>query len=241
MLAATLYDNNILKINTPKNRATVLTSQVPVQGDNLQLMIARPTDRRKVTAYQALFKQWNISYKPEEDGFACEFAQKHNLRCLQRRGNMRSLLFINRPAVLKLFDNQNRIFYATLISLKGETAILFMGSEIKEVSAKDIDSHWLGEYTLLWKIPPNYQGDVLPGKQNTLVPWLDKNLASIQGRTIKPRGNIEFDDELVNQVKKFQLSKGLTPDGIVGTQTLMHINTAIIRDIPKLIDYQEKE
>ncbi len=73
------------------------------------------------------------------------------------------------------------------------------------------------------------------------MPWLDKNLASIQGRTIKPRGNIEFDDELVNQVKKFQLSKGLTPDGIVGTQTLMHINTAIIRDIPKLIDYQEKE
>ncbi len=245
VLAATYYNNESLQVVKhniiEKQIITAPQTAEPPQMDNVQWMVAKPNNRRKVIAYQALFKQWNIIYNPEEDGFACEFAQKHDLRCLHKRGNLRSLLLLNRPAVLQLFDDQNQKFYATLISLKGETANLAIGSETKEVSVKDIDSHWLGGYTLLWQIPPNYQGDVLPGKQNTLVPWLDKHLAFIQGMTIQPLGNIEFDDELVQHVKKFQLAKGLTPDGIVGTQTLIHINTVINSDIPKLIDNQEKE
>ena len=56
----------------------------------------------------------------------------------------------------------------------------------------------------------------------------------IQGRLLQPRGNIVFDDELVTRVKKFQLSEGLVPDGIVGTHTLILINTATKADIPAL-------
>jgi general secretion pathway protein A len=75
--------------------------------------------------------------------------------------------------------------------------------------------------------------------QDPLVQWLDNQLALVQGRTNQPRENLEFDNELVKQVKKYQLAKGLIPDGIVGAQTLIHLNTAVDSDIPTLIKNQE--
>ncbi len=51
--------------------------------------------------------------------------------------------------------------------------------------------------------------------------------------------NPVFDDALVKQVKEFQLAKGLVPDGIVGTQTVIQLNTVIGSGIPILIDKHE--
>jgi general secretion pathway protein A len=242
VLAASYYDyrskNSDLQI--PDNTVSEIASKASVQPVNLQRIFEQTNNRKKVSAYQTLFRQWDVDYNPIKDGFACEFAQIHDLQCLNRRGNLRSLLLLNRPAVLKLFDDQNRTFYATLTALNGETASLLTGTETRDISIKDIDSHWLGEYTLLWQIPPNFQGHIQPGKENTLVPWVNKHLASIQGRTIQPKGNMVFDDELVQQVKKFQLNEDLITDGIVGTKTIIHLNTYIYDDIPKLTGKREK-
>jgi general secretion pathway protein A len=46
---------------------------------------------------------------------------------------------------------------------------------------------------------------------------------------------------MISQVKKFQLDEGLVPDGIVGTQTLIHLNTVVDGEVPLLINKQEDE
>ena len=93
---------------------------------------------------------------------------------------------------------------------------------------------WLGDYSLLRETPPNYKGDVRPGASGPEVRWLDKQLAVIQGRKTRERKAPTYDDVLVRQVKEFQVSKGLTPDGIVGPKTISQLDTEVGSIGPRL-------
>jgi general secretion pathway protein A len=44
-----------------------------------------------------------------------------------------------------------------------------------------------------------------------------------------------FDDTIVSEVKKIQLFKGLVPNGIVGPQTIIHLNNEVGTEEPVLI------
>jgi general secretion pathway protein A len=59
-----------------------------------------------------------------------------------------------------------------------------------------------------------------------MVAWLKQHLALAQGRTPPAEKDSEFDQTLVREVKRFQLSTGLVPDGIVGPMTIMPLNPA---------------
>ena len=67
-----------------------------------------------------------------------------------------------------------------------------------------------------------------------MVAWLDEQLAKIQGRPpLAPPPEL-YDDSLVRQVRRFQSSRGLRPDGIVGPRTVIQINTRTLADLPLL-------
>jgi general secretion pathway protein A len=228
-----------IDITEPPQLDTLQKPADQTRLDTLQWPADQPNYRSKVMAYQALFKHWDVTYVPHEHITACQQAQAHGLLCLHKLGSLGSLRRINRPAVLRLLDEQSQEFYATLTSLSGKTATFVIGTETRTVAVKDLELLWLGGYTLLWRMPPEYQGNILPGYQGPEVEWLNKQLALIQGRTAQPRKNPVFDDALVKQVKEFQLAKGLVPDGIVGTQTVIQLNTVIGSGIPILIDKHE--
>ena len=59
--------------------------------------------------------------------------------------------------------------------------------------------------------------------QGTIVQWLETRLSVFDGEANAPRENPEYDNKIVERVKKFQLSKDLVPDGIVGTRTMIHL------------------
>ena len=194
--------------------------------------------RNKEMAYQSLLKQWDIIYNPD-NGSACQQAQAQGLGCLETQGSLSSLLHLNRPAVLKLFDEQGQEFYALLAALRGQTAIFVVGTETWTADIKEIEKRWLGDYTMLWQIPTDYKGPIHPGQKGNVVQWLDRQLSLIQSRTTQPRKSLIFDETLVRQVKKFQLAKGLVPDGIVGPHTIIHLNTQVGSREPVLVDKQE--
>jgi general secretion pathway protein A len=62
--------------------------------------------------------------------------------------------------------------------------------------------------------------------QGTVVQWLEARLGVFDGKSTMQRENPEYDSGLIERVKKFQLAKGLVPDGIVGTQTMIHLDAA---------------
>ena len=201
----------------------------------------KPIAESKEMAYQALFASWGVIRNPGSDPLDCTVAKSYNLRCLHRQGSLESLLDLNRPAVLTLYDDNGEPFFATLTAFHGQTATFVIGSETKIVSLDDIRARWIGEYSLLWAKPKGYAVAITPGNTDENVDWLDKKLALIQGRPASPGSPVTFAEELVKEVKQFQFSRNLVPDGIVGPQTIIHLNSACGKKVPKIVDKKEGE
>jgi general secretion pathway protein A len=183
-----------------------------------------PKDNSKNMAYRALLAKWGIVYKKDSDN-PCKLAQAHGLQCLNERGSLKNLIQLDRPAIVKLSDDQDQEFYVTVTAVREQFATLVIGTETRLVDIKEISVHWLGDYIMLWRMPPEYKGYVKQGSRGPLVTWLDERLALFQGGEKLTTGDSVFNDELVKRVKEFQLAKGLKPDGIVGPLTLIHLNS----------------
>ena len=199
------------------------------------------TEESKISAFHALFRAWDLKYNHQQFSSACDYAQAQGLRCYYQRGNLRSLMILNHPAVLRLVDSQGQEFYMTLTDIQGDIATVIIGGESEKVTLNSIESQWLGDYTLVWRAPRQYQVEIKPGAQNALVPWLDKKLSLVSNTPYRSRDNIFYDEELAERVRKFQAASGFLPDGIVGPQTVMRLNTPEGSKVPRLINKETTE
>jgi general secretion pathway protein A len=181
--------------------------------------------RSTVMADQALFKLWGVTYQPDSSDSACQQAEAKGLRCLEGKGDLNELRKLNLPAVLKLVGPQGQSFHVTLKVLQRETATLALGSEAVPAALEELTSIWKGQYTLLWRPPPQYQGNLREGDGGPAVKWLESRLRRVQGKAVPLRKDPVLDAVLVERVKRYQLSKGLKPDGLVGPRTLILLGT----------------
>ena len=172
----------------------------------------------RTPAMETLFKLWGGSYTSED---SCKQAQIQGLRCLEGKGSLISLRQMNKPAVLTLYEKNKGEYFATLVGLKKETASLWLGQEMMTVDNQELIRLWTGNYWLLWRSPKGFTQDLKPGSSGPVVAWLGKQLALARGETAGPGLSQSYDNLLMDQVKKFQISIGLNPDGIVGSRTIL--------------------
>lgn len=200
--------------------------------DRLDWPADEPNPRSQELAYAALFKTWGAEYQGAD---ACLQAETLGLRCQAGRGGLDELRKTNRPAVLSMRDREGREFYATLTALAPETATFAIGTHTLTVALGALASQWSGYYSLLWRVPPVTQRVIRPGDRGPDVEWLSRQLAQVQGREVEAGKAWVFDDVLKHQVKQFQLSQGLTPDGNAGPQTLVRLASLADEAAPKLL------
>ena len=187
-----------------------------------------PTADDKFYAFQALLKRWGVDYPKEPFILACEFAEMYGLRCLHNSGNWRSLLKLDRPSVLTLTNELGQSLYFALLAIEGQDALVSHQGELFWVGMDELDRYWLGEYSVLWKLPPYKSSVVMPG-QVTENEWLQASLSRLN------RSYLSINEPLDKKIQRFQQSSGLVPDGIPGTMTLIHINKRLCLDCPKLL------
>ena len=195
-----------------------------------------PIARSKALADAALFRAWGADY---QGGDACTQAKSLGLRCRSARGGLDELRLWNRPAVLRMRDDQGRDFQATLTALQNSAASFVIGADTNTVALNALASHWSGDYTLLWRSPPEGLGTIRPGDRGAAAAWLSKQLAQLRGAPVESAAGDVYDDAMVRQVKEFQLARGLIPDGSVGPQTLMRLAAAADANAPKLVRDKE--
>ena len=215
------------------SEAGIKTEPVDITAEFKGLVFA-DADISKTQAYADLFDVWSKKYNYAENGNACTYAMTEGLSCLHRQGNLRSLAILNRPAVLKFYDEQNNAAYAILTYLNDSDATLRRGDKTLTVSVNTINQYWLGEYSLLWQKPPYYQSAIQPGTNGPIVQWLDQQLVRLYGQDHVPTIHDTYNDELKSQIVKFQQSKGLKPDGVVGPHTFILLNSELEMDTPLL-------
>jgi general secretion pathway protein A len=199
-------------------------SETPALGTPLGERIRTPKD--KFQAYQSVFEAWNLNYSGTPFRLACEFAQLNGLACLHKQGNWRSLLRIDRPAVLTLFNQYGERIHLALIRIMGDEAVVSHGGEQFKTTLDEIDRYWLGEYSVVWKLPPYKSGVIRPGQPDE-IEWLKQGLSTI-------RPDLK-DKPLKEQVVEFQRAMGLVPDGIAGSMTLIQMNNQMSANTPKLL------
>ena len=185
----------------------------------------------RTLAYAALFRAWGANYQGEE---VCRQAEGLGLRCRNARGGLDELRELNRPAVLRMRNAQGEEFHAALTAIGDNSASFALGAQTRTVSLGALAAQWSGHYTLLWRMPPNVHDNILPGERGAAVQWLARQLARAQGRVVESDKDKVFDDGLVREVKQFQLTHGLVPDGAVGPQTLMRLAGLGDEAAPKL-------
>ena len=110
--------------------------------------------------------------------------------------------------------------------LTDDIAIFAIGDETRTVDIREIYTRWVADYTLFWKAPHQYKTKLDPGSRGPLVTWLDQQLSVVQGRAVRPDDKQVFDNMMIKEIREFQMTAGLVPDGIVGARTLICLANA---------------
>jgi general secretion pathway protein A len=191
---------------------------------------AMPADSEQA-ARAALFQAWGADYR---GGDPCREAKALGLRCRTARGSLDELRQLDRPALLRLRDDQGREVQATLTALSAAGARVVIAGQVRQLTAAALASRWTGHYSLLWRPPAAVPDTLRPGDRGPAVAWLRAQMAGLHGRQADAATEPVFDDALVGEVKAFQREHGLRADGCVGSQTLVRLLGATDHSGPKL-------
>jgi general secretion pathway protein A len=231
---AAYYMQSLMLTTTRKSTMASAKTAVNASGEDKQATTTLVSSRER--AYQSLFNAWQITYDPKNSLTACEQAQKQGLLCQEGKGTLETLRLINKPVLLRLIDTEGKDYYLTLTALHGDNVTYTMDNEIKSDNINEIIRRWSGDYEVLWRLPKEYTETLKPGGRGTFVMWLDKQLASLEGKKARSQPKSTYDDEMVKKVKTFQTAVRLKPDGIVDPTTIAQLIMKTGSDGPMLDD-----
>ena len=193
-------------------------------------------------ALRELAPLWKVNLSGADNsgtntGDACAAAQRSQVFCLRSKSNLAVIRQLNRPGIVTLFDAKDQPHYALLTALTSQTATLRAAGVSRAVPLWALAAVWRGDFATLWKAPADYRTRLQTGSVGSGVRQLAVQLAALQGQpppAVPPNGVTVFDTALKAKVDAFQVSQGLTPDGVVGPTTFMQLNRATGVDEPRL-------
>lgn len=173
-------------------------------------------------AYRELAQLWGITLP---DGEPCAVAQQKNVYCYKSGSGLAEIRQLDRPAILALRDDADKIHYAILTGLTNASATLRIGGASQTVSLIVLGRRFKGDFATFWRAPQSYRGKIAYGDRGEEIDWLAAQLAKLAG-TQAPVPNQPLGPAVIKQVREFQSVQGLEVDGIVGPKTFMHLNNA---------------
>ncbi len=175
-------------------------------------------------AYRELCRQWHVQYySGQNHPPVCDQVKSAGLKCIKGKGDFSDLVEMNRPAVLRLIDKIHGDYYGVLTALDGKRATFILGDETKRVDTGEIAERWSGDYLLLLRMPPGYEGNLKQGSRGRAVAWLIRQLALAQGRAAPTGESQIYDEKVMKQVKAFQTAAGIASDGVAGPWTILRL------------------
>lgn len=217
--------------------AISITTPVTDTGAANPLHQLATTTGDKRSAFANLFVRWHLDFTESDGSLACAFAESKGLRCLHRQGNWRSLMQLDRPAVLRLVDGRGAEHFVTLNHLADDQATILLDDQPITLSKAALDEYWLGDYSILWRAPPYDTALIRPGQTVNKAEWIADQLARIvalQRQTNAgplPGATATVED----LIRWYQGQKGLIADGLVGALTLIAFANDLGADEPRLL------
>jgi general secretion pathway protein A len=204
----------------------------PTAHDSISRPVGIGTTSGQAKAYGAVFERWGVPY--QSNNIPCDYAPSVGLQCLKQSGDWRTLGNFGRPVVLELWDDGTTPYYAALLSMDGEELTLSFGEQPLIVTREALEAQWYGTFIVLWLMPPDYRGNLKLGDVDPVVGWLRNHLAGVLNFDLASNAPNRFDSRLHDALIQFQRRESLTPDGIAGPETWIHLNTKVSSVVPRL-------
>jgi general secretion pathway protein A len=209
-------------------------SRPDTQSGSLETVLLTANESGSLAAWTQLFAQWSVKLPAAVEPDYCVFANDLGLYCLAEKGSWGLLRQYNRPAIMELVTSDGQSVPVVLQHLDDRVAELMIGNESFRLDISEVDRYWFGEFTLLLRLPPSGHLLLTVGDRNPDVAWLRQLLEVAQQVKLPSDDPQYFDSALQRQVMDFQRGRGLTPDGVVGKQTLIQLNTWSDSNVPLL-------
>ena len=236
--------------SAPPQEQEVVESQAPKQNPVTRVNRDESVLKAKVQALNAKFQRASYSNKQAyQDLLAlwgqnleiysgerspCRIIPSLGLRCLAGNATLDELIRMNRPSLLKLAGDKRLL----LVAIDGDRATIEYGTGPEMISRRELDAIWSGEYVLLWRLQTSI-ALIGPGSQGDPVRWLRQRLALVD-ETVQQTTANEYDSELEQQIKRFQVSIGQKADGVVGPKTMLFLNNLQLSANTPTLDLQGK-
>jgi general secretion pathway protein A len=204
------------------------------QSVSLETVLSTANETWSLAAWTQLFAQWSVKLPAAVEPDYCVFAYDLGLYCLVEKGSWGLLRQYNRPAIMELVTSDGQSVPVVLQHLDDRVAELIIDDESFRLDVGEVDRYWFGEFTLLLRLPPDGHLLLTAGDRNPDVAWLRQLLEVAQQVKLASDDPQYFDIALQEQVMDFQRRRGLTPDGVVGKQTLIQLNTWSDSTVPLL-------
>lgn len=145
-------------------------------------------------------------------------AGRRKLGYLPTSGTLSRLAMMNVPAILELSlpDSGQRRF-ALLAGIAGPNIIVRFGEMGTLLTPQDVERVWLGDAHLFWRDFENFSPRLVPGSVGSEVKRLQQLLARVGVYPAEP--SLTYDAATTEAIARFQRSRRLIPDGIVGPLT----------------------
>jgi general secretion pathway protein A len=176
-----------------------------------------------VKATASLLAAWKVeALRPDETNNPRldlqSIASRRGLRYLPTSGTMARLSMLNVPAILELtLPTTGQRRFAVLAGTAGPNSVVRFGDMGTMLTPRDVDRVWLGDAHVFWRDFEAFSSRLVPGARGPEVERLQKLLARVGVYPSAP--SLTYDTATTEAVARFQRSRRLVPDGIVGPLT----------------------
>lgn len=234
-LPATAPASTPPEVASPPVPAVQTIAETPDKpADTLAWPADQALDQAEALAFRALLAHFGVDYRPLAATPACRYVESYGLRCLAGRGDLPALRQIDQPLLLQVRAG-GQTYPVVLEHLQGDSAALSVGGEPRSVPLPELLAQWSGDYVLLWRPPPGYQGPLQPGSRGPAVAWLRQALATVLAQAPAPGEADRYGPALAAQLRLFQAQAGLAADGVAGPLTLLRLNLALDPGLARLV------
>lgn len=196
------------------------TATAPTPVETLREMLDAVPEGAELAAWTHLLALWDVDPRrvAVRDAARCPAIITAGLSCLRGGGNLAKLDALDRPVLLALREG-DRALLALLVGIDPTRVALDLGPRTVTVPRAELESHWLGEYLAVWRMPLDLDDSIRRGAVGAPVAWLQRQLATFDTLPLDGAGPPLYDATLESRVRRVQSQYGLLPDGIVGPET----------------------
>lgn len=214
----------------PPGSPAPATPEVPAPPGFAETVGRSAPDENRTQAFAALLSSFGLQV-PQTAGDPCEILARDGWRCQWESGDWERLKRLGRPVMIEVLSLSGDPRFGTVSGMNDGAATLYLGRERYPVARAALEPMWTRRYLVLWR-PPQLTGHLLrPGAQGTDVLWLREQFRALDGTPVVSADPAVYDSALRARVLAFQQSRALKPDGVVGPETLVHLDSALRRPV----------